>query len=360
LAVAGLSLTWRAVADEALPLRLCADPDNLPFSSTSATTPGFYIELGNQIARALGRPFEPVWVPTYYTKRQIRLKLLAGKCDGFVGVPDDSAFMGPRLILSQPIVQLGYALVAPPAMKVNGPEDLHGRRVAVQFSSAPQNLLAGESDVQMVTELSAEEAMRDLAEGKADVAFIWGASAGWLNRSVMHGAYRVVPFEGDHMQWKAAIAFPPDSTDLRDQVNHALGGLSATVAALTTKYGFPAAAAKSIPTQAGAGTSAEDDTQPETASFAAAAPTAENIAEGQKLFNNICAHCHGPDAVQGEQRRNLRLLRQRYGDEMPQRFITTVTHGRVSKGMPNWSGIVSTDEFRKILTFLTSVQEPGS
>ncbi|HEY4041079.1 MAG TPA: cytochrome c, partial [Rhodopila sp.] len=63
---------------------------------------------------------------------------------------------------------------------------------------------------------------------------------------------------------------------------------------------------------------------------------------------------------QGEQRRNLRLLRQRYGDEMPEKFIYTVTHGRVAKGMPNWSGIISPEEFHKILAFLTSVQEPGS
>ena len=89
------------------------------------------------------------------------------------------------------------------------------------------------------------------------------------------------------------------------------------------------------------------------------ASNAEDIAAGQKLFNENCAHCHGPNAVQGEQRRNLRLLRQRYGDKMPQTFIFTVTHGRVSKGMPNWSGIITNDEFQQILAFLTSVQEPA-
>jgi mono/diheme cytochrome c family protein len=36
----------------------------------------------------------------------------------------------------------------------------------------------------------------------------------------------------------------------------------------------------------------------------------------------------------------------------------TVTHGRVRKGMPNWSGVFSDEEFRKILAFLTSVQDP--
>lgn len=353
--VAGFLLIQPLAAEEAGPFRLCADPDNLPFSSSSEATPGFYIELGREIAQALARPFQPVWVPTYNTKRQVRLKMLAGQCDAFVGVPEDASFMGPRLIFSRPIVQLGYALVAPPAMGVRGVTDLHGRRVAVQWSSPPQDLLAAETDVQTVTVLSPEEAMQDLHDGKADAAFIWGATAGWVNTTVMHGAYRVVPIEGDHMQWSAGIAFPRDRTALRDDVDRALSGLGTSINALSVKYGFPA----SVSSQTAAGTPSGGETPDAKPPAATAASSADDIAAGQKLFNQNCAHCHGPNAVQGEQRRNLRLLRQRYGDAMPETFINTVTHGRVSKGMPNWSGIITIDEFHKILAFLTSVQEPG-
>jgi polar amino acid transport system substrate-binding protein len=344
--------------EEPAPFRLCADPDNLPFSSTSEATPGFYIELGRDIARALGRPFQPVWVPTYNTKRQVRLKMLAGQCDGFAGVPDDASFMGPRLIFSRPIVQLGYALVAPPAMGVSGVGDLRGYRVAVQWSSPPQDLLAAENDVQTVTVLSPEEAMQDLRDNKADAAFIWGATARWLNTTVMHGAYRIVPVAGDHMQWSAAIAFPRDRTALRDDVDRALTGLGTSINALAAKYGFPAnpgMAANVAEATTDVGTPASKSPAPTPG----VASNAEDIAAGQKLFNENCAHCHGPNAVQGEQRRNLRLLRQRYGEEMPQTFIFTVTHGRVSKGMPNWSGIITSEEFQRILAFLTSVQEPA-
>jgi polar amino acid transport system substrate-binding protein len=375
ISILGLIVVHPRAEENAAPLRLCVDPDNLPFSSASATTPGFYVELGEQIARTLGRPFQPVWVPTFYTKRQIRIKLLTGQCDGFVGVPDDASFMGPRLIFSRPIVQFGYALIAPAGLAVSNVEDLHGKRVAVQFSSPPQTLLAAENDVQMVTVLSPEEAVRDLADGKADAAFIFGPSAGWLNLSVLHGADRVVPIRGEHTQWGASIAFRHDETDLRDSVDHALAGLGTTINALSVKYGFPAPAVV-LPASSddGGGTPPHQDaaTQngansgnaaapPATASGAtAAALSAEDVAAGRKLFNTTCAHCHGPDAVQGEQRRNLRMLQQRYGDDFPQMFMNTVTHGRVNKGMPNWSGIISDDEFRKILAFLTSVQEPGS
>ena len=348
-------------AQEPAPFRLCADPDNLPFSSSSEATPGFYIELGRDIAQALGRPFQPVWVPTYNTKRQVRQQMLAaGHCDGFAGVPDDTSFMGPRLIFSRPVVQLGYALVAPPAMGVNGVADLHGRRVAVQWSSPPQDVLAGENDVQTVTVLSPEEAMQDLRDNKADAAFIWGATAGWLNTTVMQGAYHIVPAAGDHMQWSAAIAFPRDRTVLRDDVDHALNGLGISIDALAMKYGFPAAASSQTAANgAGIPSGVEMPAAKPPAPTSAATPSADDVEAGRKLFNENCAHCHGPDAVQGEQRRNLRLLRQRYGDAMPETFINTVTHGRVSKGMPNWSGIITMDEFQKILAFLTSVQEPA-
>ncbi len=355
MAVFGLARV--ALADEAPPLRLCADPDNLPFSSSNEATPGFYIELGRAIAQQLGRPFQAVWVPTYNTKRQIRQKMLAGQCDGFVGVPDDSDFMGPRLIFSQPVAQLGYALIAPAALGVSTVADLHGRRVAVQWSSPPQDILAASNDVQTVTVLSPEEAMQDLRDGKVDVAFVWGASAGWLNETKLQHAYRIVPAQGDHMQWEAGIAFARTETALRDQVDHALAELRPSIEVLSAKYGFPAPQSQA----ADASNVQHNAAVPASPSQASTVSSdSADVAAGRQLFNENCAHCHGPDAVQGEQRRNLRLLRQRYGDTMPNTFIQTVTHGRVSKGMPNWNGIISMDEFHKILAFLASVQEPGS
>jgi hypothetical protein len=72
--------------------------------------PGLYVELGRRIADRLGRPFEPVWTLGYFGKRAVRTTLLAGRCDGFIGLPDDPGFMGPRLIFSKPVLRLGYAL----------------------------------------------------------------------------------------------------------------------------------------------------------------------------------------------------------------------------------------------------------
>jgi polar amino acid transport system substrate-binding protein len=330
-----------AISGDNPSFRLCADPDNLPFSSTNNTTPGFYLALGQAVADALGRPFEPVWVPTYYPKRMIRRTLLADQCDAFAGVPDDPSFMGPRLLFSHPLIRLGYALVTPPGAVPTKLADLGGKRVAVQFATPPQDLLATRADITMVTTLSPEEAMHDLASGRADAAFIWGPSARWVNHTALHDAWQVVPVAGDNMSWDAAFGFALDHAALRDAVDNALDRTAEAIPALAKRYAFPDAP----PIRLAAGETAAD-------------ANANAVATGHKLFNDNCAHCHGPDAVEGERRRNLRLLQHRYGDQMDQTFITTVTHGRVSKGMPNWSGILSDQDFHNILAYLQSVQEP--
>ena len=368
-----LALARAAAADEAPPFRICADPDDLPFSSRSEATPGFYIELGREIADRLGRPFESVWIPTYFAKRAIRTTLLAGKCDGFIGVPDDPDFMGSRLIFSKPIASLGYALVVPKDQPVKGLSDLAGRRVAVQFASPPQNLLATRSDLQLVTVVSPEEAMEDLAHGRADAAFIWAPPAGWIDKTTLNDAYTVVPVAGPHMQWRAAIAFAREQAALRDQVDWALDALAGSADTLMAKYGFPNAAPirltasgdatpdPSGSAQSSAAASATQRSAQEAASASRVAPPppdAEQVDAGHKLFNANCAHCHGPDAIQGERRINLRLLHHRYGDEMDQVFVTTIIQGRITKGMPNWSGILTDQQFQEILAFLHSVQEP--
>ncbi|MCL2430445.1 MAG: transporter substrate-binding domain-containing protein, partial [Alphaproteobacteria bacterium] len=355
-----------AAAEDAPPFRLCADPDNLPFSSKSASTPGFYIELGQAIAAKLGRPFVPVWEPTYIARRAVRTSLLEGRCDGFAGLPDEPDLLGPRLILSKPIVTIGYALMLPQGIAVKSLSDLASSRVAVQFASPPQSLLATRTDVETVTVLSPEEAVRDLTERRADTAFIWGPSAGWLAKTQFGGAYHVVPVAGPHMQWRAAIGFRSDDVALRDHVNAAISELGPATDALMMKYGFPREPALALATveQPNPGvpvaTPAETPrgATPSRQTAGAEAPQLGDADAGHTLFNENCSHCHGPNAVEGERRRNLRLLHHRYGDDLEQVFMTTVALGRMTKGMPSWSGILTLEQAQDILAFLRSVQEP--
>jgi polar amino acid transport system substrate-binding protein len=334
----------------AQPFRVCADPDNLPFSSSAPGTPGLYVELGQELARTMGRDFEPVWTLSYFGRFAVRTTLLAGQCDAYIGLPASSDFMGARLKFSQPFAQIGYALVLPAGVTVGSLDDLKGKRVAVQFGTTPQVVLADRDDITASTFLSPEEAMQALVKGEADAAFVWGPSAGYVNQTKLRGAFHVVPVQGPGMQWPVAIAVARGHEALRGEINQALDADREAVHTLLAKYGFPSAEPVSL-----ASNTAPAAVQLVAAQQPAAADPAE-VAAGKEIFNGTCAHCHGTDAVQATKNINLRLLHHRYGDRMDQVFFTTVENGRPAKGMPPWKGVFSQQDFTKILAFLKTVQ----
>jgi mono/diheme cytochrome c family protein len=83
---------------------------------------------------------------------------------------------------------------------------------------------------------------------------------------------------------------------------------------------------------------------------------ADLVEEGRSLFNQYCGHCHAPNAATGDRPRDLRRLTLRYGDDAPATFYSTITAGRVEKGMPPWKGVLSDDIIWRIFTFLETVQ----
>ncbi len=371
-------------------LRVCADPDDLPFSSAKPGTPGLYVELGQQIAQALGRTYEPVWSLSYFGKFTVRTTLLAKTCDVYVGLPGVKGFMGPKVVYSKPFLHIGYAIMARADAHITKLSDLAGKSVAVQFSTPPQMLVATRDDIRSVTFLNPEDAATALDHHEVDVAFIWGPTAGYLNATAYHGAYQVTPIAGDGMQYPVKVGFARANEDLRDQVDHVLEGLHPLVARLAVKYSLPTeppvalaslrdvpdsmivlaetsetveqpAAAPPAASPPAASPPAEAVAEPaappaDAAAAPAQAASADDVAAGQHIFNGTCSHCHGPNAVQSVKRIDLRLLHHRYGDETESVYHETVTKGRPAKGMPNWSKVFTEDDFKKIYAYLSTIQ----
>src|SRR5438067_1601267 len=71
-------------------LRVCADPNNLPFSNRRRE--GFENKIASLIARDLGRPLTYFWLPQ--RRGFLRNTLKANECDLVMGVP--AAFEGIR------------------------------------------------------------------------------------------------------------------------------------------------------------------------------------------------------------------------------------------------------------------------
>ena len=84
-------------------LRVCADPDNLPFSSQRQ--PGFE----NRIASILARDMHATLDYTWMKQRQsfIRQTLGANRCDVIIGVPASL----DRLLTTRPYYRSGYVMV---------------------------------------------------------------------------------------------------------------------------------------------------------------------------------------------------------------------------------------------------------
>ena len=362
------ALACGAAASQAgvAPLRLCEDPANMPFSSNapdvvSQGNPGLYVEIGQAVAQALGRPMETVWSLSYFGKRNLRTTLLAGQCDLAVGLPAISDFMGPRVIFTRPILTLGYAIVVPQGHAIKGLDDLRGQRVAVQFSSPAQSLLATRADITTVTTMDPEEAMRKLSDGAADAAFIWGPSAGYINHTSLHDRFKVIPVEDPQMQWDAAIGLSNKQSALRDEVDAALPRLAPRIRELAIKYDLAMGPAVTL-TDAGPVQIALSEASNSPAAPATPAPGVANhergdAALGREVFDGTCAHCHGPNAVVADKKINLRLLQHKYGDQMEEVFFTTVTNGRPSKGMPTWKDVFKHEDFVNILAYLHTVQD---
>jgi len=370
-----LAPAFAAGADEVHPLRLCADPTNLPFSSDNPATPGLYLEVGQALGKALGRPVVYDWYKSYFGKRTVRVTLLGKQCDAMVGLTPSTDFMGPAVIFSKPILKEGYALVTAKGRKIASLADLKPLRVAVQYQSTPQNLLAQRDEIQKVTVLSPDEGMKALDQGKADVAFIWGPVAGWLNKTEYGGKYDIQSVEGEGLLWPVAIGFAKASTELRDQVDAVLPQVEALLPELSAKYGLPAdtpvkltalqrplvrLAAADVPAPQVVVDAGAPQPPLTAAIIKSRANDSEAVTSGRETFNGTCAHCHGPDAVQSERHIDLRRLKLKYADDVRDVYWKTVHQGRPAKGMPAWKEVFDDKQLDDVYAYLMTVQTPGN
>jgi polar amino acid transport system substrate-binding protein len=356
-AALGASCAVPSAADEpSSTLRVCADPDNLPFSSEGAGERGLLVELAELIAARLGARTEYTWWRTLYGKRAVRNTLLAGRCDAFFGLPHEGDFM-PQVALSRPFLDVGWTVVTPTETMFARLDDLRGRRVAVVFGSPLQMLLASRGGFDTLTFRDDHEALDALARRAADAAFVWGPTAGYVNARKLGGRYRITPMAGEGLQWKMAIGLRKDSDELRRRLDRALADLAPDIQRLAARYGFPTAAPVDLLAAEGPATSSGAVAMIDVPRPSVGGGDAAAVAAGRNAFNQHCSHCHSPDAISPEPSRDLRRLRARYGPTTPAVFQVTVLAGRPEKGMPRFNDTLTPDTIRTVWTFLESIQD---
>lgn len=363
-------------------LKVCADPDNPPYSRSTGDERGFYVDLAEMIAKHLSMRTEYAWYATWYGRRAVRSTLLAKECDAYFGLPDDADFMGRSVEYTNPFITLSYALFGNGAGKLASFEQLKGKPVAVLFSTTPQVILAVAPGYEHVTFRKSEDALRALDKGEVGYALLWGPEAGHVNRTKFNGKFEMRPVAGTGLEWSVGIAVRKGSTALREKLNKALAERANDVNKLAQRYGFPVASDSARVRALRMENNPFDEQRRIFSEPRSAAPPANRVMiasvaavpvilgqaatagqekvnpvdSGRRAFNIHCSHCHAANAMSFEPSMDLRRLKTRYGAKMKQVALETITAGRPDKGMPTWKGSLTDDELRHILAFLESVQ----
>jgi mxaJ protein len=172
-------------------LRVCADPNNLPFSNEAQQ--GFENELAELVARELGMRVAYTWQPQ--RRGFIRTTLRAGECDVVMGVP--SSF--ELALATNPYYRSTYVFVqradAPPLASMDDPA-LRTLRVGVpvvgdDYANTPgAAALARRGMIENVKGYSVygnydephppSRLVEAVAAGEIDVAIAWGPLAGYF------------------------------------------------------------------------------------------------------------------------------------------------------------------------------------
>jgi mxaJ protein len=172
-------------------LRVCADPDNLPYSHQDGS--GFENRIAQLIASDFGLPLEYAWLPD--RRGFVRKTMGAGMCDLIVGVPAEFE----RTMNTRPYYRSSYMLVEPAAHGTPPLDFADARlrrwRIGIQLvgddlaTTPPGYALAQAGMTDNVVgypipgeQPAAARIVQALARGELDAAFVWGPQAGYYAR----------------------------------------------------------------------------------------------------------------------------------------------------------------------------------
>jgi mxaJ protein len=204
--------------DITAPLRVCADPNNLPFSNDRRQ--GFENRIAELLAHDMKTTVQFSWRPQM--RGFVRKGLKAGACDVYMGVP---VGFGP-LLTTKPYYTSTYVIVYRTKSRVHvrslDDSALRSLKVGVHMigddyqNTPPAQALAARGIINnvrgypIVGDYSKPdpqaEILRALARGDIDVAIVWGPFAGYFAKH-LPTPLTIVPVTPAHDQSGQTFAF---------------------------------------------------------------------------------------------------------------------------------------------------------
>lgn len=217
LGLIALILAPAARSWEGNKLKVCADPNNPPYSDNKSQ--GFENRIAEILAKELGKKIEYTWFPQRlgFIRNTLKAQLPDSeeyKCDVVIGLPTGAEMAAT----TKPYYRSTYALVY---VKKRGWDDvksaedldkLSPERKAnlkmAMFDGSPattwllkHNLVEKAIPYQSMTgDATVNTAMtleKDMKAGKLDMAIVWGPIAGYLQYHNKSGAFEVIPMRSE-------------------------------------------------------------------------------------------------------------------------------------------------------------------
>jgi len=257
LAIAALLLAAPAAAEAPKrTLRVCADPNNLPFSN--AAREGFENALAELVAKDLGATLSWTW----WAQRRgnVRETLNEKLCDLIPGIGSSLEMLGT----TAPYYRSTYVAVTRADRKLDiesfDDERLRSLRIGVQLigddaSNTPpahalmrRGLIDNVRGFMVYGDHEQPDPQADIVEavasGEIDIAFVWGPVAGYFAKlqEVPLSIRPVSPrFDGPQlpMIFDVSMGTRRDDRALRDEVEQVLRRRAPEIKALLARYGVP-------------------------------------------------------------------------------------------------------------------------
>jgi mxaJ protein len=237
-------------------LRVCADPNNLPFSNRARA--GFENRIAELVARELHRSLRYAWWPQ--RRGFVRNTLDAGRCDLIMGMPATAdGILATTPYYTSTYVFLSRRAAGQPIASLDDPR-LRRLRIGIHFigddyhNTPAATALARRGIVRNVVGYSIygdyskpnpPAALVDaVARGDVDVAIVWGPFAGYFGprTGVPLLSTPVMPtIDGPGAAFAFAISagVRRGDTTLRAAVDRALVVERPTILAVLARYGVP-------------------------------------------------------------------------------------------------------------------------
>jgi len=231
-------------------LRVCADPNNLPFSNDKGE--GFENRIAEFLAKKLGKDLAYTFYPG--ATGFVRNTLNAHLCDVILGMPQGNDLVQT----TNPYYRTTYAIVTRAGSELDGLKTLDDprlkekpRRIGLVANTPPGNVLAMNGLMASVkpyalmvdtrVESSGAAMMHDLEKGEIDIALLWGPIAGYYAKhsSVKLNVTPLPETPGARMAFRIGFGVRHSDQNWKRELNTLIAQNKIELERILRDYGVP-------------------------------------------------------------------------------------------------------------------------